>query len=145
MWPPCRPPLDMYRTRQGPRTAQCGSPYLHLEVENTLTKSRAAYHYSIFNIDIDTDIGTAFWYRYQFDPYHDPQCNNIDNNIAQRKNILDWKGETCDQEHCTQPTTTACAVIMRSGYNSGDLHGAAWAVFTCKIVSFYWNILVSYS
>ena len=27
----------------------------------------------------------------------------------------------CDQKHCTPPTTTACAVMMRSGYNNGGL------------------------
>ena len=27
----------------------------------------------------------------------------------------------CDQKHSTQPTTTACAVMMRSGYNNGGL------------------------
>ena len=54
------------------------------------------------------------------------------------------KGQGCNQEHCTESTTTACTVSMRSGYNNGDLHGAAQAVFTCKIFSFYWNILVSY-
>ena len=26
------------------------------------------------------------------------------NNIAQRETILDWKVETCDQEHHTQPS-----------------------------------------
>ena len=27
----------------------------------------------------------------------------------------------CDQKYCTPPTTTACAVMMRSGYNNGGL------------------------
>ena len=27
----------------------------------------------------------------------------------------------CDQKHCTPPTTTAFAVMMRSGYNNGGL------------------------
>ena len=31
----------------------------------------------------------------------------------------------CDQKHCTPPTTTACAVMMRSGYNNGGLLGVS--------------------
>ena len=31
----------------------------------------------------------------------------------------------CDQKYCTPPTTTACAVMMRSGYNNGDLLGVS--------------------
>ena len=27
----------------------------------------------------------------------------------------------CDQKHCTPPTTTACAVMVRSGYNNAGL------------------------
>ena len=31
----------------------------------------------------------------------------------------------CDQKHCTPPTTTACSVMMRSGYNNGGLLGVS--------------------
>ena len=31
----------------------------------------------------------------------------------------------CDQKYCTQPTTTACTVMMRSGYNNGGLLGVS--------------------
>ena len=31
----------------------------------------------------------------------------------------------CDQKHCAPPTTTACAVMMRSGYNNGGLLGVS--------------------
>ena len=31
----------------------------------------------------------------------------------------------CDQKHRTQPTTAACAVMMRSGYNNGGLLGVS--------------------
>ena len=31
----------------------------------------------------------------------------------------------CDQKHCTPPTTSACAVMMRSGYNNGGLLGVS--------------------
>ena len=31
----------------------------------------------------------------------------------------------CDQKHCTPPTTTACTVMVRSGYNNGGLLGVS--------------------
>ena len=44
----------------------------------------------------------------------------------------------CDQKHCTPPTTctTACAVMMRSGYNNGSLVGV------CRCSVFAMNLLV---
>ena len=41
----------------------------------------------------------------------------------------------CDQKHCTPPTTTACAEMMRSGYNNG---GLLW-VSRCSV--FVMNLL----
>ena len=34
-----------------------------------------------------------------------------------------------DQKHCTPPTTTACTVMMRSGYNNGGLGVSRCSVF----------------
>ena len=42
----------------------------------------------------------------------------------------------CDQKHCTSPTATACAVMMRSGYNNGGL----LKVSRCSV--FVMNLLV---
>ena len=42
--------------------------------------------------------------------------------------ILTWEAEACDpchQKYCTPPTTTACAVMMRSGYDNGGLLGVS--------------------
>ena len=79
---------------------------------------RDAYHYVFFDIDTDTDI--TFWYRYQIDPYR----RITHNLIALREAILSWKAETYNQEHRPPLTTTACEVMMPSGYNNGDLHVA---------------------
>ena len=48
----------------------------------------------------------------------------------------------CDQKHCTPPTTTACSVMMRSGYNNGGLLGVSRCSVLWWIHSFYWNILI---
>ena len=69
---------------------------------------RAAYHYRFFDIDTNTD--TTFRYRYQFDPYRD-----IREPYYPERGYLHWKVENCHQEQHTQPTATACAVIMCSG------------------------------
>ena len=47
----------------------------------------------------------------------------------------------CDQRHCTPPTTTACAVMMRSGYNNGGLLG----VSTCSVFVINSLILLEYT
>ena len=47
----------------------------------------------------------------------------------------------CDQKHCTPPTTTACAVMMRSGYNNGGLLG----VSTCSVFVMNSLILLEYT
>ena len=47
----------------------------------------------------------------------------------------------CDQKHCTRPTTTACAVMMRSGYNNGGLLG----VSRCSVFVMNWLILLEYT
>ena len=46
----------------------------------------------------------------------------------------------CDQKHCTPPTTTACAVMMHSGYNNGGLLG----VFRCSVFVMNSPILLEY-
>ena len=43
------------------------------------------------------------------------------NLIAPREAVLSWKAETCDPKHHLSCTITACAVMMHSGYNNGDL------------------------
>ena len=47
----------------------------------------------------------------------------------------------CDQKHCTPPTTTACAVMMRSGYNNGGLLG----VSRCSVFVMNSLILLEYT
>ena len=47
----------------------------------------------------------------------------------------------CDQKHCTPPTTTACAVMMRSGYNNGGLLG----VSRCNVFVMNSLILLEYT
>ena len=47
----------------------------------------------------------------------------------------------CDQKHCTPPTTTACAVMMRSGYNNGGLLG----VSRCSVYVMNSLILLEYT
>ena len=47
----------------------------------------------------------------------------------------------CDQKHCTPPTTTACAVMMHSGYNNGGLLG----VSRCSVFVMNWLILLEYT
>ena len=68
------------------------------------------------------------------------------NHITQREAVLIWRessrAETCDQEHCPQPTTTACTVKMCSGYKMATSTELVMAVFPCEICSFYGNILV---
>ena len=68
------------------------------------------------------------------------------NHITQREAVLIWResrrAETCDREHCPQPTTTACAVKMCSGYKMATSTELVTAVFPCEISSFQWNILV---
>ena len=46
-----------------------------------------------------------------------------------------------DQKHCTPPTTTACAVMMRSGYNNGGLLG----VSRCSVFVMNSLILLEYT
>ena len=62
------------------------------------------------------------------------------NHITQREAVLIWResrrAETCDQEHCPQPTTTACAVKMCSGYKMAASTELVMAVFPCEISSF---------
>ena len=77
-------------------------------------------HIITFFFNINTDTDTTLWYRYQIDLYGRYKHNFI----ALREAVLSWKAETCDQEHLPPPTTTAYAVMMHSGYNNGDLHGA---------------------
>ena len=61
------------------------------------------------------------------------------NHITQREAVLILRGsrraETCDQEHCPQPTTTACAVKMCSGYKMATSTELVTAVFPCEISS----------
>ena len=40
----------------------------------------------------------------------------------------------CDQKHRTQPTTAACAVMMRSGYNNGGLRVSRCSVFLMNLL-----------
>ena len=47
----------------------------------------------------------------------------------------------CDQKHCTPPTATACAVMMRSGYNNGGLLG----VSRCSVFVMNSLILLEYT
>ena len=47
----------------------------------------------------------------------------------------------CDQRPCTPPTTTACAVMMRSGYNNGGLLG----VSRCSVFVMNSLILLEYT
>ena len=47
----------------------------------------------------------------------------------------------CDQKHCTPPTTTACAVMMRSGYNNGSLLG----VSRCSVFMMNSLVLLEYT
>ena len=63
------------------------------------------------------------------------------NHITQREAVLILSGsrraETCDQEHCPQPTTTACAVKIHVQWlQNGDLHGA------CHNSVPLWNSLI---
>ena len=50
----------------------------------------------------------------------------------------------CNQKHCTPPITTACAVMMRNGYNNGSfLRVSRCSVFAMNLfVLLEWNILV---
>ena len=47
----------------------------------------------------------------------------------------------CDQKHCTPPTTTACPVIVHSGYNNGGLLG----VSRCSLFVMNSLILLEYT
>ena len=47
----------------------------------------------------------------------------------------------CDQKHCTPPITTACAVMIRSGYNNGGLLG----VSRCSVFVMNSLILLEYT
>ena len=47
----------------------------------------------------------------------------------------------CDQKHCNPPTTTACAVMMHSGYNNGGLLG----VSRCSVFVMNSLILLEYT
>ena len=47
----------------------------------------------------------------------------------------------CDQKHCTPPTATACAVMMRSAYNNGGLLG----VSRCSVFVMNSLILLEYT
>ena len=47
----------------------------------------------------------------------------------------------CDQKHCAPPTTTACAVMMRSAYNNGGLLG----VSRCSVFVMNSLVLLEYT
>ena len=80
---------------------------------------------------MDTDTDTTLWYRFQIDPY----CWYTHNLIALREAVLSWKAEICDQENHPPATPTAC-MLMCSGYNNIDLHGA----FQGSVL--LWNVLI---
>ena len=47
----------------------------------------------------------------------------------------------CDQKHCNPPITTACAVMMRNGYNNGGLH----RVSRCSVFVMSLLVLLEYT
>ena len=65
---------------------------------------------------------------------HDTICSAIHFPFLAGKKRLVIRA--CDQKHRTQPTTAACAVMMRSGYNNGGL----LRVSRCSV--FLMNLLV---
>ena len=75
---------------------------------------------------------TTIWYDTWYGA-HDTIC------FAIHLSSLAWKQRrvipACDQKHCTPPTTTACAVMMRNGYNNcGLLRVSRCSVFVMNLL-----------
>ena len=118
--------LNMYKWREGmlsPRALVRGIPArVKFAAENMLLCVEDAYVYACAMLGLKRYAQPTIRYDTRYDA-HDMIRSAIHLPFLPGKQRLVIPA--CDQKHCTPPTTTACAVMMRSGYNNGGLLGVS--------------------